>query len=202
MSPSETSLESLLQNARSYAGIGARNTPPLVLPLMEQLGEALGHYPLTLRSGGSPGADSAFERGCDRAGGAKEIFLPWKGFNGNPSPLFSPPREAEAVAALLHPNWRACSPGARKLHARNCQQVYGRGIDAPADFVLFWAPECSGVIEGGTATAVRLAREMNIPTFNLWDDPTRLRWQAFVDGEREKRLTLWETLLGSLYKKR
>jgi len=141
MSQPEASLQSLFRNARSYAGIGARNTPPAILPMLEELGEALGHYSLTLRSGGSPGADSAFERGCDRAGGAKEVFLPWKGFNGNRSPLFSPPPEAEAAAALLHPNWRACSPGARKLHARNCQQVRGKNLDTPIDFLIFRAPE-------------------------------------------------------------
>lgn len=200
MNTSEAPLESLVKNARFYAGIGSRSTPPLILSMMERLAEMLASYGITLRSGGSPGADSAFERGCDRGRGTKEIFLPWRGFNGNPSPLFSPPEEAETIAALLHPNWRVCSPGARKLHARDCQQVCGPGVDTPADFVLFWAPEHSGVIEGGTATAVRLAREMKIPTFNLWDDATRLQWLALLERHQAKRLRLWQSLREELHR--
>ena len=37
---------------------------------------------------GPSGADAAFEGGCDQAQGRKEIFLPWKNFNANRSPLF------------------------------------------------------------------------------------------------------------------
>ncbi len=122
-----------------------------------------------MRSGGAPGADAAFERGCDRVGGKKEIFLPWNGFNGNASPYCDPPEQAEILASFCHPNWRACSPAARKLHARNCQQIYGLNLDSPVHFVLFWAPEKIGKVKGGTATAVNLAREMNIPTYNLWN---------------------------------
>lgn len=174
MTPTDD-LSTFLKNSTCYAGIGSRAAPDPVLALIERIAAKLA-YGLTLRSGGARGADTAFEVGCDRENGKKEIFLPWEGFNGHPSLFFDPPEQAEVLAAFCHPNWRACREPARKLHARNCQQVYGLNLDDPVDFVLFWAPEENGKVEGGTATAVTLAREMKIPTFNLLDDSTRQWW--------------------------
>ncbi len=164
-----TSFHALFAKATCYAGIGSRSAPQAILTLIEHAAANLASLGLILRSGGAPGADTAFETGCDRVNGRKEIFLPWKGFNGHPSPYFSPPEQAEAIASLFHPNWKACSPAARKFHARNCQQIYGLNLDNRVDFVLFWAPEEEGKVKGGTATAVALARKMKIPTYNLWN---------------------------------
>ncbi|HWL51816.1 MAG TPA: hypothetical protein VNQ90_05245 [Chthoniobacteraceae bacterium] len=168
-----SSLQSLFSRSNCYAGIGSRAAPAAVLTLMEHTAAHLAGRGLTLRSGGAPGADAAFERGCDRAHGKKEIFLPWKEFNGHPSPYFCPPRQAEVLASFMHPNWASCTPAARKLHARNCQQVCGLRLDDPVGFVLFWAPEEGGKVKGGTATAVSLARELDIPTYNLWNQTLR-----------------------------
>jgi len=176
------SLDTFVKKSRCYAGIGSRSTPRPILFLIEKIAATLAGGGLILRSGAAPGADTAFETGCDHAHGKKEIFLPWQGFNLHPSPLFSPPEKAEILASLCHPNWRACSARSQKLHARNCQQVYGENLESPVDFVLFWAPEENGVIKGGTATAVFLAREMKIPSFNLQDKATRERWERFTDS--------------------
>ncbi|NYZ17456.1 hypothetical protein HL658_33350 [Azospirillum sp. RWY-5-1] len=70
-----------------YTRIGSRETPPAVLEVMAAVGERLAQLGWVLRSGGAVGADQAFGRGCDRAGGRKEIFLPWPGLDGHPSPL-------------------------------------------------------------------------------------------------------------------
>ena len=72
-----------------YAGIGSRSTPDNVLGIMEKLGIVLAKKGFILRSGGADGADKAFEKGCDLASGQKEIYLPWKGFNGNNSSLYT-----------------------------------------------------------------------------------------------------------------
>ncbi len=185
-------VENLIRHSRHYAGIGSREAPRSALILIAKLATTLAHYGLTLRSGGSPGADTAFERGCGRAKGKKEIFLPWKGFNGNKSPFFEPPEQAEILASLHHPNWRACSRAARKLHARNCQQVCGLDMEFPVDFVLFWAPEKGGIVKGGTATAVSLAREMQIPTFNLWDEAIRETWKELVNVYEQRKRRFWK----------
>ena len=143
---------------------------------------ALATRGLILRSGGTPGADTAFERGCDKAKGRKEIFLPWKGFNRSHSAHFSPPKEAEELASYFHPYWNLCTLSMRKLHARNCQQALGKNLDTPIDFLIFRAPERKGWIEPGSATAVQIARRMNIPTFNLWQEETLSLWLAAIDS--------------------
>ncbi|HWL54402.1 MAG TPA: hypothetical protein VNQ90_18325 [Chthoniobacteraceae bacterium] len=189
--PSSPSLEVLFRKSTCYAGIGSRHAPEPVLFLIDQIAGVLADHGLMLRSGGAPGADTAFEAGCDRRRGKKEIFLPWKGFNRNPSLLCEPTEEAQEVAALVHPNWRACRPTSRHLHARNVQQVYGREMDNPVDFVLFWAPEENGKVQGGTATAVHFAREMNIPTFNLWECATLERWKESIAAHPQGKRPLW-----------
>lgn len=149
---------------RPYTGIGSRKTPEEVLRKMTELAEALERKGYTLRSGGANGADSAFEAG---AGLQKEIFLPWRGFNANTSRLYQIPLAAFDLASTLHPTWAALPQAVQKLHARNTQQVLGETLSAPSLFVVFYAPEKNGVVQGGTATAVKLARSKNIPTFNL-----------------------------------
>lgn len=128
---------------------------------MTNLASALLGYRFTLRSGGADGADLAFEKG---AGDLKEIYLPWRGFNGSRSPLFNTPKWAEAEASLIHPAWGMLKPGTRKLHSRNVCQVLGYD-HTPTLFVVCWTEE--GKVEGGTATAIRLATKLQIPVFNL-----------------------------------
>lgn len=156
-----------------YAGIGSRQTPADVLGLMRLLGYLLAKRGWVLRSGGADGADSAFEAGCDEAGGAKEIYLPWKGFNGNKSPLFLPPERAFKLAEECHPAWGKLSQGARKLQARNSQQVLGTSLDWPAQCIICWTPDgvksgehCSAAT-GGTGQAIRLASREGIRVWNL-----------------------------------
>lgn len=57
-----------------YAGIGSRETPTFVLEAFKQIGEELAKLGVILRSGGASGADSAFEEGCDRVNGERDIY--------------------------------------------------------------------------------------------------------------------------------
>lgn len=153
-----------MNNYRAYAGIGSRRTPKEILDLMVQIGEWLARKGYTLRSGGADGADSAFERGCDKAKGAKEIFLPWRGFNNNPSPLYTIDPVAMNMAAGYHPAWGRCSPGAQKLHARNVHQVLGKTLKSPVKFIVCWTDGT-----GGTEQALRIARHLGIKIVNLYE---------------------------------
>jgi len=191
-------LENLVRSSRCYAGVGSRSMPRSALVLLGKIGATLAGYGLILRSGAAPGGDTAFERGCDRARGRKEIYLPWARFSGSNSALFPPSEQAEIVASLCHPNWGACNRAAQKLHARNCQQICGQDMESPVDFVVYWAPEKGGRVEGGTATAVFLAREMSIPTFNLWQEETREQWREFVRRYNQRKSRFWKNILGWL----
>src|SRR4051794_26013185 len=145
-----------------YAGIGARETPHDVLRVMEGYAEQLAHLGLGLRSGGSPGADQAFERGCDLGSGRKDIFLPWRGFqHRRDAKVIDPPApEAVALARRFHPHFEALDGRARRLIIRDGYQVLGALLDDPVVFVLCWTRNASG--EGGTGQAIRIAHAYGI----------------------------------------
>lgn len=170
-----------------YTGIGSRKTPADVLSEMEELAATLGTAGYVLRSGGADGADSAFEAGAFRVSAETEIYLPWRGFNGNQSSLFGVCERARALAATVHPQWDYLGEGPRKLHSRNCYQVLGKSLQVPSAFVVCWTPdgcECrserrSGT--GGTATAIVLASEAAIPVFNLQKAGARSRLRQHLE---------------------
>jgi hypothetical protein len=145
---------------------------PAVLAVLEALGGVLARAGFVLRSGGAPGADTAFEAGADRVGGAKEIYLPWKGFNGNRSERFAVPEEAFALAQEFHTLGQGLrtKQAVHRLMARNCQQMLGQNLDSPVGFVVCWT--AGGRLLGGTAQALRIAAEREIRVANLGDSAT------------------------------
>lgn len=154
-----------------YAGIGSRETPPDILALMTKIAVSLAKSGHILRSGGADGADSAFEAGANE----KEIYLPWLGFNGNPSKLL-PSKEAFIMAEKFHPAWHKCSHAARKLHARNCHQVMGKDLKTPSAFIICWTKGALG--GGGTGQAIRIAKAHDIPVHDLADKNTEKHYVA------------------------
>jgi hypothetical protein len=155
---------------RFYAGIGSRETPPGVEPMIEEAARFLGLFDYVLRSGGAPGADSMFEKHCMHG---KEIYLPWKGFNDNYSDLYldsiNPDIVAKAreIAKEHHPSWNYLSEAAKKLMTRNTFQVLGEDLKTPVSFIVCWTK--GGRIEGGTGQALRIAKRNFIPIFNLYN---------------------------------
>lgn len=157
-----------------YAGIGSRSTPPDILELMTEIGTVLANRGWILRSGYADGADIAFHMGAIMASkgiGNQENYLPWPEFNNCPPHMgivasdLPNWKEAIRVAASIHPNWNSCSTGAQKLLARNTYQIAGKDLDLASNCVICWTP--NGQEVGGTAQAIRLAKTLNIPVFNL-----------------------------------
>jgi hypothetical protein len=146
-----------------YAGVGSRKTPAIVLKRMHKIAQEKAENGWILRSGGADGADKWFEMGCDTANGKKEIYLPFKGFNGNQSPLFNIPEYAFDIAGRLHPNWFACSAVAKKLLARNVLQILGQDLNKPADVVICWSDG-----SGGTQQTIRIAKKYGVEVVNLF----------------------------------
>jgi hypothetical protein len=88
--------------SRFYTGVGSRDTPEEVLSVMRTLAKCLARAGYTLRSGGAEGADAAFESGAQEVPQAKmQIYLPWRGFTGNGSPLYTVDRNAMLAASGL-----------------------------------------------------------------------------------------------------
>lgn len=176
---------------RPYTGIGSRETPADILALMTRTARCLAELGYLLRSGAAIGADTAFEAGAD----AREIFLPWEGFQQRsakePGVFVTADlpcaAAAEALAAEHHPAWPRLSQGARRLHTRNATQVLGPALDAPSSFVLCWAREhrMEGGrvvdVSGGTGLAVRLAHQRRIPIFHLGLPEHRERIERWLE---------------------
>jgi len=165
-----------------YTGVGSRKTPTDTLYLMKIIARDLAQRGWLLRSGAADGADDAFESGHLQASFnyriplKTEIYLPWRLFNGHTSELT--PEDlgedcynmAEKMVSTIHPAWEALSQGARKLHTRNCWQVLGRDLGQPSNLLICWTE--NGEVKGGTATAIKLANNFNIPVVNLAVDST------------------------------
>ena len=62
-----------------YAGIGSRETPPGIEPMIEEIVKILNKFGYILRSGGADGSDSMFEKYCE---GDKEMSGCGKGCAG------------------------------------------------------------------------------------------------------------------------
>jgi len=151
---------------KTYTGVGSRKTPEDWLIAMTTVARKLAKASFTLRSGGAGGADEAFETGADDQ---KQIFIPWNGFNDlddlQTGVVSGVCQAALDMAASYHPAWDRCSQGAKRLHARNCYQVLGANLCEPSDMLLCWTPK--GMPVGGTATAIRIARDHGVPVYNF-----------------------------------
>jgi hypothetical protein len=161
-----------------------------VLAVMTRVARWLSARGYTLRSGGSPGADAAFEAGC--GAGAKEIYLPIAGFNGHPSSLVltnelfrritrhdiwqslrahlareSPPVALDALPALT-----------RRLYARDVVQVLGPDLDSPAERVIFWRPSAP---PEGTRVTIAIAQRVGAATEDLADPEVAAAWRLLLE---------------------
>lgn len=159
-----------------YTGIGSRSTPKEILAIMFDLAAMLANKNFTVRSGGAEGADTAFEQGCDSVRGSKEIYLPWKNFNKNTSPLYSPTdSDLTTIIAseIIGPAWKYLKRPAQLLMCRNVQQVFGKKVDKPTKFIVCWTPDgCESEEQytkqtGGTGLAITAASRFGIPVFNF-----------------------------------
>lgn len=150
-------------------GIGSRDTPQEYIEILYNIGAYFAKQGYVLRSGGAKGADSAFEAAYNSVGGKKEIYLPWQGFNNNPSPLYGVCSKALKMGAENHKYWASLNEAAEKLIARNCYQVLGKSLNKPADILICYT-EAEGVGQGGTCFTLNLARKNNIECYNIFKD--------------------------------
>ena len=117
-------------------------------------------------------------QGRYRQNGRKEIYLPWRRFNENHSPLYGIDSNSLKMAEHYHPNWNRLNDSARKLMARNCYQVLGDNLDDPVDCIVCYTK--TGGISGGTGQAMRIAVDKNIPIFNIQYKDWKQRLWTFM----------------------
>ncbi|MCU0844876.1 MAG: hypothetical protein MUC76_08115 [Spirochaetes bacterium] len=149
----------------AYTGIGAREAPAAIIGMLEKTGKHMASKGYLLRSGGADGASAAFERGCDMAGGRKEIFLPWRGFNGNNSSLYAVSERAMSIASAFNPAWVTLAESAKKCQARYAHVIMGADMKKPSVCVICYT--AGGKQKGGTGQALKIAQKFHVPVFDL-----------------------------------
>jgi alkylated DNA repair dioxygenase AlkB len=171
----------------TYAGIGSRETPKEVMDQMTELAKELESRGYTLRSGGAQGADTAFEKGVTSK---KEIF---------PGAQKSGEREMK-IAREIHPNPNALDNSKNpqfvwNLMARNTNQVFGKNLDTPVDFVIAWTQDGltdytkRTVKSGGTGQAIDMASRKGIPVINLANSNWRQELDRVLSLPTEEVIT-------------
>lgn len=151
-----------------YTGIGSRETPLDMSLYIGKVVRYLNKNGLILRSGGADGADKFFEQHLDKIknNNGKEIYLPWKNFNGNKSNLYNLTDDGYQLAEKYHPRFNYLSDSVKKLMVRNCYQVLGYDLNTPSKMIICWTKDGKDV--GGTSQAIRIGRDYNIPIINLF----------------------------------
>ncbi|BAU40027.1 hypothetical protein [Ralstonia phage RSP15] len=146
-------------------GVGSRETPAPVLHLFTEMTKAMSHAlgnRLTIRTGDASGADKAFR---DAGHTLTEVYTPKQEID---------PKCFE-IAARIHPVWDRLNDYAKRLHARNIYQVVGKSMEWESDYLVCWTPNGEDI--GGTRTAIKYAKELEIPVFNFAKDVDRIAFQ-------------------------
>ena len=178
----------LLLLGKIFTGIGTRTPPEEFADIVVSTSRMLYDRGYKLRSGGAAGMDYLFEMSYPDN---KEIYLPWKNFNKNTSPLHNVSTEALELASKHHPVWNKLTDGPRRLMARNTYQVLGNNLNIPSDFVLCYtwdgceSYKTRSITTGGTGMAIELASLYNIPVINMfnknWKDNLMLTLKEIED---------------------
>jgi len=153
-------------DTNTYAGVGSRQTPANVQQVMGRVALVLGKNGKHLNTGNAKGADTAFATG---ARGKKTIYTPKDATD-----------QTRTIAKEVHPNPKSLSGYVLDLQARNTNQVFGKDLDTPVDFLLAWTPNGETRADqryyggkddpnntGGTGQAIALADLKGIPVINM-----------------------------------
>ncbi|AHY25160.1 DprA-like DNA recombination-mediator protein [Pectobacterium bacteriophage PM2] len=170
---------------KRIALIGSRKAPAHILELMEHVGKCLSDAGVFGISGDAIGADKAWMK---YYGPNKLILTVNKGWPDGFMRWQDIPNEGR-IKSIIHasriiPSFSERSMVVQILLARNVNQVLGVNCDDPVDAVFFWAPEYKGRVKGGTRAAVHLARNLGIPTYNLFNAKV---YEAFKEKYMPKK---------------
>ena len=157
-----------------YAGIGSRRTPPPIKKEIAELAEILDRYDYRLRTGDAKGADEAFGLGVINATGYGSREGTYDKYTAEDATDLT-----RTIAKEIHPlGQKLDKERGLDLHARNTNQIFGRDLNNPADFVIAWTP--GGQMKGGTAQAMRMAEAKGIPIINLASKDWRYKLQEVL----------------------
>ncbi len=150
-------------------GIGSREIKQPYSTWMEDVAKYLVDKKCKLRSGGATGSDTIFQTVFEFADADMEIYIPWNGFQGlyNDGKRFILANHeiCKPYTVKYHPSPDYLSVGAYKLMNRNAHQVLGYDLKTPTDLIICYTKD--GKIKGGTAQAIKIALDNDIPIVNI-----------------------------------
>ncbi|QYW06177.1 hypothetical protein KASIA_p133 [Shewanella phage vB_SspS_KASIA] len=180
-----------------YTGVGSRSVPTDIARLQVKIGTVLAKSGVTLLTGGAIGSDYNFLDGAAKFN--QHLTQVWRPsnpdgkLNAGKMPFGKPHIpvyyiEEEDFQKARHylidnkilPYFDKMDVYAQWLHARNYYQVFSTYEVAPSEFVVYYARESNGVVEGGTRTAVGIARNEDIPTYNLFIPSQRVKFMEMI----------------------
>ncbi len=200
------------QLSKYYAGIGSRNITRQEALFLAKIGFCLALSGYTACTGGADGSDTGFEFGAraayDHTANVFNLdgsdytrvlrcFLPWSGFNGRtvkPGYVVGGTGGAMAYTAPFHGNWDKLPQGARKMMARNANQILLDNLDIPVKFVICVTPDgaynaaMTSYKTGGTGQAIRIADANNIQVFNINHPEHRQRLEQWIEKLRQTQI--------------
>lgn len=156
-----------------YAGIGSRNVPEEKAAEMTAIAQELELLGFTLITGDADGSDKAFRDGANK----KEVYTAKDATD-----------LTRTIAKEIHPAPYALKGYALNLMARNTNQIFGKKLNEPVDFVLCWTPngeesyEQRTIKTGGTGQAIEMASRKEIPVINMANAGWREKLQDILMG--------------------
>ena len=172
-----------MNSYKPYAGVGNPDTPYGILTQMTQLAGRLEDMGYTLRSSGGQGGDEAFSKGTTN----KEIYIPWKKFNGYPDkPFCEITEDAKLIVKPFSPAFDTLKPAVQLIIASKAHLILGPDLQSPVKFLVCWTPDGADKSGNCTAktgfggTAIKVAASLSIPIFNLKNADSMQELNKFI----------------------
>lgn len=154
-----------------YAGIGSRSITKKEEEIIQILAQQMNRYNFYLYSGHAEGSDQVFENATPSDHSV--IFLPWDRFNYpfHAKYVYIKGDDPIGIDSVYryHPAPDKLKRGGLACMSRNYFQIHGdESLGWPrVKFVISCTDEKNGVYSGGTAQAIRIAKSLDIPVFNI-----------------------------------
>ncbi len=161
---------------------------------MTHVGYRLARAGYLLRTSCTQACRETVLAGCQRAGGAAQVWAPWKNCGGYLGNVQLPSVEHLRAALELHPDLSFLADKVKASLSHRAGMVMGADGDPPAGFVVCWTPDgCEHPdqrtrLTGATMTTIMAAHRAGAPVFNIQHADAGKRLGRFLSQVRNAHL--------------
>jgi hypothetical protein len=109
-----------------------------ILSFCSDISSALSKLGWILRSGAEKGIDTAFEYGCDKVNGTKDIYLPYRNYNNNDSNNYYISLYSLNSVKQNFCKYSSLTYNEIRAKARNYQILLGQNLSKPSNIALVY----------------------------------------------------------------